>query len=106
MLAIVTVNVPAMVDLHDRVAVCGDGGNVKLAGITEQTSGTGAVAVSITVPVNPLRPVTVMVEDAVVVPSAGAVPGAEALIVKSTTWNKIADVVWVRVPLVPVTVTV
>ena len=103
---IATLNVPADVDLHDTVEVCGDGGSVTLEGVTEQTSGAGAAAESVTAPANPLRPVTVTVEDAVVVPSAGAAAGADALIVKSTTWNRIAEVVWVRPPLVPVTVTV
>jgi len=56
--------------------------------------------------VKPLRPVTVTVEDAIVVPSAGAAAGAEALIVKSTTWNVIGPVEWLRVPETPVTVTV
>ena len=103
---IATLNAPADVDLHDTVEVCGDGGSVTLEGVTEQTSGAGAAAESVTAPANPLRPVTVTVEDAVVVPSAGAAAGADALIVKSTTWNRIAEVVWVRPPLVPVTVTV
>lgn len=84
----VTEKVPAAVDLHDSVAVCGEGGSVTLPGVTVQTSGVGAVVVSATVPVKPLRPVTVTVEDAIVVPSAGAAAGAEALIVKSTTWKR------------------
>jgi hypothetical protein len=102
----VTVNVPAVVDLQDRVAVCGDVSSVTLAGVNEQTRGAGAVVVSATVPANPLRPVTVTVDDAVVVPSAGATPGADALIVKSTTWNRIDPVEWLSVPETPVTVAV
>ena len=100
---IVTLNVPAVVDLQDRVAVPEP---VTLVGVTEQTSDAGAVVVSATVPENPLRPATVIVEDAVVVPSAGAAPGADALIVKSTTWNRIDPVEWLSVPETPVTVAV
>ena len=96
-------NVPAVLDLQDRVAVPDP---VTLEGDSEQTSGAGAVTVSATVPEKPLRPVTVIVEDAVVVPSAGAAAGADALIVKSTTWNKIDPVEWLSVPETPVTVAV
>ncbi len=60
----------------------------------------------VTVPVNPLRAVTVIVD----VPEAPARiwEGLTGLaeIVKSTTWNRIVAVVWERVPSMPVTVTV
>ena len=100
-----TVNVPAVVELHVSEPVCGDVPKVTLAVIVH-VSPDGTVAASATVPVNPLRPVTVIVEDAVVVPSAGTEAGDVALIVKSTTWNVIMLVVWLRVPSVPVTATV
>jgi len=99
----VTLNAPAVVDLQDRVAVPEP---VTLEGVAEQTSGAGAVVVSATVPENPLRPVTVIVEDAVVAPSAGAAAGALALIVKSIMWNRIDPVEWLSVPETPVTVAV
>jgi hypothetical protein len=62
--------------------------------------------VRVTVPVNPLRAVKVIVE----VPEAPARicegDTAPGLIEKSTMWKIMLDVVWVREPLVPVTVTV
>jgi hypothetical protein len=63
-------------------------------------------AARLTVPVNPFIAVTVMVD----VPDDPAsiwdgVTGLAA-IEKSTTWNRIAAVVWASVPSVPVTVTV
>jgi hypothetical protein len=62
---------------------------------------------SVTVPVNPLRPVTVIVDVPEAPTSIWAGDTALAAIVKSTTWNSVAGVVvWDRVPLVPVTVTV
>ena len=103
----VTVKVPAVVDLQESIEVCGDGGNVRLGGVNEQVGPVGEDDdVSATVPVNPLTPVTVMVELAAVLPSAGAAAGADALIVKSTKWNMIGLVEWLSVPLTPVTVTV
>jgi len=63
------------------------------------------VAVRLTVPVPPLRPITLIVE----VP---ATPGVVLTVVglaniwKSTTWTVIVAVVCDSVPLVPVTVTV
>jgi hypothetical protein len=104
---IVTVNVPAVVDVQDSIEVCGDGGSVKLGGVNEQTAPDGEDADdSPTVPANPLTPVTVTVEVAFVLPSAGAAPGADAVIVKSTKWNVTGLVEWFSVPLMPVTVTV
>jgi hypothetical protein len=94
--ATVTVNVPAIVEVHDSVAVCGLGGpimNVTLLGDIEQISGAGAVVVSAIVPRNPFTPAIEMVEVAAVVPSAGAAAGVDALIVKSTTRNMMAAVV-------------
>ncbi len=61
----VTVKVPAVVELQDRVAVWGDGGRVTLLGvIAPQVSPAGTVSVRVTVPANPFRPVTVMVDVA------------------------------------------
>ena len=69
-------------------------------------AGVEADTARLTVPVRPLRAVTVTVE----VPDepASIVAGltAPAAMVKSTTWKRIAAVVWVRAPSVPVTVTV
>ena len=104
---IVSANVPAVAELQDRVEVCGDGGSVKLDAVNEQVGPAGDDdEVSNTVPVNPLTPVTVMVEVVAVLPSAGAAPGADAVIVKSTKWNMMELVEWLSVPLTPVTVTV
>ena len=104
---IVTVNVPAVVDVQESAALAGDGGSVRLDDVNEHTGPVGEdEEVSATVPVNPLTPLTVIVELAAVLPSAGAAPGADALIVKSTKWNMIALVEWLSVPLTPVTVTV
>jgi hypothetical protein len=62
---IVTVKVPAVVLLQDRVAVAGDGGRMTLAGvIAPQVRPAGTVALKETVPVNPLRAVTVIVDMA------------------------------------------
>jgi hypothetical protein len=97
----VTVNVPAVVEVQDSVAVPE---LVRLVGDTEQV-GPVALVESATVPVNPLTAVTVTVEVAVVVPSAGAAAGVDALIVKLVTWNAIAPVEWLSVPLTPVTTT-
>ncbi len=59
-----------------------------------------------TVPVSPFRAVTVIVD--VPEPPARIWLGvtAPADIVKSTTWNRMLEVSWVRDPLVPVTMTV
>jgi hypothetical protein len=60
----------------------------------------------LTVPVNPLRAVTVMVEVPELPAKIWAGDTAPATIVKSTTWKRMVAVVWDRVPSVPVTVTV
>jgi hypothetical protein len=95
------------VAVQDRVAVCGEVPKVTLAGrVHDRPAGVDADVVRPTVPVKPFRAVTVIVE----VPEEPAriVAGltAPATIVKSTTWNRTAAVVWVSVPSVPVTVTV
>ncbi len=98
----------AVPDVQLRVDVCGDNPKVTLVGdrVHVRPAGVEAEAVRATVPVNPLTAVAVIVE----VPDAPAniwagvtVPAA---IVKSTTVKVIAVVVWLRVPSVPVTVTV
>ena len=67
-----------------------------------QPAGT-APALNVTIPEKPLIGVTVTVEVPVTVAS---VVMAGALSEKSTIWNRIGVVVWDRVPLLPVTVTV
>ncbi len=93
--------------MQDRVAVWGEVPKVTLAGrVQVRPAGAEADTDRVTVPVSPFRAVTVIVE----------VPGEPALMVagltapaamlKSTTWKSMVAVVWDRVPLVPVTVTV
>jgi len=81
---------------------------VTLVGVRVQLNPAGVDAETVrpTVPVNPLTAVTVMAEvpDAPARIWAGLT--APAAIVKSTTWKRIEEVVWLSVPLVPVTVTV
>jgi hypothetical protein len=60
-------------------------------------------AEKVTVPLNPLVPVTVTVE---VPATVASVVIAGAVSEKSTTWNRMELVVWDSVPLMPVTVTV
>ncbi len=62
----VTVNVPALVELQDRVAVAGEGGRVTLAGLMAvQVSPVGSgVSERLTVPAKPFTAVTVIVEVA------------------------------------------
>ncbi len=61
----VTVKVPAVVEVHVSVAVWGDGGRVTLAGvIAPQVRPTGTTSVKATVPAKPFTAVTVMVEVA------------------------------------------
>ena len=97
----------AVPELHDSVEICGEVPNVTLVGDRVQVSPAGVEAetVKLTVPVRPLTAVTVIVEVPVAPAStwAGVAPAA---IVKSTTVKVIAAVVWLRVPSVPVTVTV
>jgi hypothetical protein len=93
--------------LHDKVAVCGEVPKVTLAGkVHVKPAGVDADTARLTVPVRPLRAVTVMVEVPEAPARIWAGLTAPAAILKSTTWNRIAAVVWVRVPSVPVTVTV
>jgi hypothetical protein len=60
-----------------------------------------------TAPVKPLKPVRLMDVELSLCPTCRVrdVDGSAAT-VKSTKWNSIAAVVWVRVPFTPVTVTV
>ncbi len=84
---IVTVKVPAEVAPQESVAVAGDGGRVRLAGlIAVQVSPVGSgVSDRETVPAKPLTAVTVIVEAAV--EPATTAPGEVAVIVKSTNVN-------------------
>jgi hypothetical protein len=97
---IVTVNVPDVAELQDSVAVPE---LVMLLGvIAPQVRPAGTVSVSVTVPVKPFIPFTVIVD----VSEDPTVPVADvAVIVKSVT-VKVAVVEWVSVPLVPVIVRV
>src|SRR5437016_4441165 len=95
----VTVNVPAVLELQDRVAVPEF---VTLPGvIAPQVRPDGTVSVKVTVPVNPLTAVTVMVEVRVVPTFPD---GDVAAMLKSVT-VKVAVAEWESVPLVPVMVT-
>ena len=71
--------------------------------IAPQVRLAGTVSVKDTVPVNPLRAATVIV-DVAEVPAVTAA-GEVAAMLKSVT-VKVAVVLWVRVPLVPVIVRV
>src|SRR5437016_2952507 len=96
----VTVNVPAVLELQDRVAVPEF---VTLPGvIAPQVRPDGTVSVKVTVPVNPLTAVTVMVEVRVVPTFPD---GDVAAMLKSVT-VKVAVAEWESVPLVPVIVRV
>ena len=96
----VTLNVPAVVELQESVAVPDP---VTVPGvIAPHVSPVGTVSVSVTTPVNPLTAAIVMVEDAAVFT---VVLGDVAVIVKSVT-VKVAVVEWDSVPLVPVMVRV
>ncbi len=65
------------------------------------------MSVRVTTPVKPLTAVTVIVEvPAEPADICGLGDTAPAEMVKSTTWKRIEAVVWDRVPLEPVTVTV
>ncbi len=80
----VTVNVPAVVELQDRVAVAGEGGRVTLAGLMAvQVSPVGSgVSDNATVPAKPLTAVTLIVDTAD--EPAFTAAGEVAVIVKST----------------------
>ena len=100
---IVTVNGDAVVELQERVAVCGEVPKVTLLGeIALQVRPLGTTSVSSTVPVKPLTVVTVIVE---VVDEPTAPDGEVADMGKSVTVN-FAVVVWVILPLLPIIVTV
>ncbi len=98
-------NIPALVELQDRVAVAGEGGRVTLAGlIAVQVSPAGSgVSDRDTVPEKPFTAVTVIVE--VAEEPVGTDAGDVAAIVKSTNVN-VAVAMWLKEPLVPVIVTV
>jgi hypothetical protein len=96
------VKLPAVEAVHDREAVAGEGGSTTLAGSVQVTPEGGVLKDRLTVPAKPLRLVTVIVE----VPVRVAELAAEAVMLKSTMWNKMPAVVWDSVPSVPVTVTV
>ncbi len=83
----VTVNVPAAVELQDKVAVAGDGGRVTLAGLIAvqvRPAGNG-VSDKATVPAKPLTAVTVIVETEE--EPAFAAAGEVAAMAKSTKVN-------------------
>jgi hypothetical protein len=98
---IVRLYVPAVVELQETVTVPELVTLVEL--MAPQVRPEGTVSVRLTVPVNPLRAVTVIV-DVAEVPTVTAV-GEVAAIVKSVT-AKVAVVEWLRVPLMPVIVRV
>jgi hypothetical protein len=98
-----TVHVPPAV----RVEVFGVG-RVTLAGnmlAVQPVGGAADVIVSAMLPVNPFSAFAVIVEVAELGGEKLTVEGL-ALRLKSTTWKRIVAVVWLRVPSVPVTVTV
>jgi hypothetical protein len=80
---------------------------VTLAGrVHVNPAGVETDTARLTVPVNPLRAATVMVEVPELPAKIWVGDTAPAAIVKSTTWKRIVAVVWLNVPSVPVTVTV
>ena len=101
----VTVAFAAIVDVQDSVAICGELPKVTLGRVHEKPVGSG-VSESDTVPVRPLRAVTVIVEVSDMPTGVWAGDAGLADIVKSTTWKRIAAVECDSVPSVPVTVTV
>ena len=81
--------------------------NVTLwGGVQVNPEGVEAETDRLTVPVSPFRAVTVIVEVAAEPARIWLELTALAEIVKSTTWNRMLEVVWVSEPLVPVMVTV
>lgn len=100
--------VPAAEALQLRVEVCGEVPKVTLVGVRVQVrpAGVEAEAVRATVPVKPLTAETVTVEVPDAPANIWAGETAPAEIVKSTTVNVIAAVVWETALFVPVTVTV
>ncbi len=88
---------PAVVDWHATVAVCGEAPNVTLVGdIAPHVRPAGTVSVSETVPVNPLTAVTVMVDVADVFTFTAA--GDVAAMVKSVMVKEM-DAEWLNDPL-------
>lgn len=93
-----------MAEEHDRVDVW-DAPRTMLAGVRVQVKPAGETAeVSATVPVNPLTGATVIV-DVAAVPTVVVTAVGLAATVKSVTVT-VTVAAWVRLPLVPVTVTV
>ena len=80
----VRANVPAVTEVHDTVAVPEP--TMLLGVIAPQVRPAGGVSVRFTVPANPLRAVTVIVELAAT-PAGGSPAGDVAAIVKSTKLN-------------------
>jgi hypothetical protein len=82
------------VALHDSVSVCGEVPKVTLAGrVHVRPAGVEAETEVLTVPVKPLRAVTVIVEVPEAPASIWAGLTVPAAIVKSTTTNVIVPVV-------------
>jgi hypothetical protein len=79
---IVTVKVPAVVELQDTVAVAGKGGITLSGVIAPQVRPAGTVSVRATVPAKPFRAPTVIVD--VAEEPALTAAGEVAAIVKST----------------------
>ena len=104
----VTVKVPVVDAVQLSVDVCGDVPKVTLVGVRVHVSPAGVEAdtVNPTVPVRPLTAVIVIVEVPELPGVIVAGDTGPAAIVKSTTTKVTAAVVWLRVPSVPVTVTV
>ncbi len=97
----VSVKLPAMVALHETVAVPD---TVMLLGVMlPQVSPDGIVSVRVTVPENWFTAVTVIVVLEALLALTG--PGGLATIVKFRYWNS-AIAVWIRDPLDPVSVSV
>ena len=93
-----------MAEEHDRVDVW-DAPRTMLAGVRVQVKPAGETAeASATVPVNPLTGATVIV-DVAAVPTVVVTAVGLAATVKSVTVT-VTVAAWVRLPLVPVTVTV
>jgi hypothetical protein len=93
--------------VQESVAVCGDVPNATLAGrVQVRPEGVEEDMARFTVPVNPLRAVTVMVDvpDEPELMLEGETGPADML--KSVTWKSTSPVTWVADVPAPVTVTV
>jgi hypothetical protein len=86
----VTLNEPAAVAVQARVAVCGDAPKVTLAGMVQVTP-AGLGAARFTVPVKPFKAAREIVEDPDSVEELTMF--GDAVMLKSTTWKRIAAVV-------------